>query len=152
MSDLHKMYCFKTKKHALKPFRYNLSLSVPGKIFGCSGSTLPLLPTFQLFLWIIFKAEKFAHLNNQRIKTIVFCKLYHFVAALWTKKRFPFPKSRFFKWGDCQNFKVIGPEEMPIFVWGQRKCPPNLNGIDLRLIKEAPRSRSGAKNTLSMLI
>ena len=27
------------------------------------------------------------------------------------------------KMGDCQNFKVIGPEEMPILIWGRRKRP-----------------------------
>ena len=28
-------------------------------------------------------------------------------------------------WGDCQNFKVIGPEEMPILIWGAAQAPPN---------------------------
>ena len=38
-------------------------------------------------------------------------------------KKFPFSKSWFWKWGDCQSFKVIGPVEMPILVWGRRKHP-----------------------------
>ena len=61
--------------------------------------------------------------NDQCVETIIFCKLDHFWVAIRTKKTFPFPKSRFWKWGDCQNFKVIGPEEMPILVLGRRKRP-----------------------------
>ena len=60
--------------------------------------------------------------NNQRIKTIIFCILDHSLAALWTTK-FSLLKIAILKRGDCQNFKVIGPEEMPILVWGRRKRP-----------------------------
>ena len=49
-------------------------------------------------------------------------------------KKFSFTKSQFSKLGGCQNFKVIGSEEMPILVWGRRKRPPNKYGINLRLI------------------
>ena len=39
-----------------------------------------------------------------------------------------FLKIAILKWGDYQNFKVIGPEEMPILVWGRRKRPPTKIG------------------------
>ena len=38
-------------------------------------------------------------------------------------KKFPFTKSQFSKLGGCQNFKVIGSEEMPILVWGGASAP-----------------------------
>ena len=65
--------------------------------------------------------------NDQRVKTIIFYKLDHFWAALWTKNLFPFQNRNFENgvWGDCQNFKVIGPEEMPILVFGAAQAPQN---------------------------
>ena len=41
----------------------------------------------------------------------------------------PFSKSRFWKWGDCQNFKVICPKEMPILVSEGRRRPPTKMGL-----------------------
>ena len=34
-----------------------------------------------------------------------------------------YSKSQFWKWGNCQNFKVIGPEEMPNLFWGSASAP-----------------------------
>ena len=38
-------------------------------------------------------------------------------------KNFPFSKLQFSKWGDCQHFKVIGPEEIPILDLGAAQAP-----------------------------
>ena len=68
--------------------------------------------------------------NNQHVEKInFFCKLDNFWAALWTKKISPFSKSWFWKWGDCQNSKVIGTEEITILVFGLRKRPQTKIGL-----------------------
>ena len=38
-------------------------------------------------------------------------------------KKFSHLKIAILKWGDFENFEVIGPEEIPILVWGRRKRP-----------------------------
>ena len=84
------------------------------------GKNHPMVP-----LRIFFKGKiKIAYLLPEQsvIETIIFCKLYHFWAALWTKKIFPFQNHNFWKWGDCQNFKVIGLRKK---VW-LHPWPPHL--------------------------
>ena len=76
--------------------------------------------------WIIFKGKiKIAYLLPEQSvhRDDHFLQTWPLLSGALDKKFFPFSKSRFWKWGDCQNFKVIGPEEMPILVWGWRKRP-----------------------------
>ena len=89
-------------------------------------------------LWIVFKGKNTKWLiscqNDQRIERIIFCKLDHFWAALWTKKSLP-SQNRVFENGVIvKMFKVIGPEEMLISIKGAAQAPPNWNEIDLKLI------------------
>ena len=75
-----------------------------------------------------FQGEKWKWLiscqNDQRVERIIFCKLDHFWAALWTKKSLP-SQNRVFENGVFfEIFKVIGPEEIPILIGGRRKRPP----------------------------
>ena len=53
----------------------------------------------------VSSSKKSSCQNDQRVETTIFCKLEIF-----------------------EIFKVIGPEEMPILVWGRRKRPPTKMG------------------------
>ena len=77
-----------------------------------------------------FQGEKNAPLFPERSML----QDYHFFACLTTferrsgLKKFPLLKIPNLKKGDCQNFNVIDPEEMPILVQGRHKRPPTKVG------------------------
>ena len=76
-------------------------------------------------LWIIFKEKiRIAHLLPERSAR----QDDHFLQTLpllsiALDKFFSHLKIAFLKMGRLSKFKVIGPEEIPILVWGRRKRP-----------------------------